>query len=216
MIDALADGTLRGDRSPFSRSSTRCSARTLAAARRLPLLPRSPGRRGARLPGSRALDAAFNPEHGAHGALLVGPLDPRLLSRRLARRAGADRDPGVGASSDLAALRDDQRDVVALLVRAEALHSSTIDGNQGLGLELAMPPERRDQALFAELLVGVVERLGDAVRVERGARRPDRAGARRSCSPSPGTARARYAVASSRSTLPSRRSSRPGRCPQFA
>ena len=99
VIDALADGTFsRGDAALFRplvdsllgddpwllladfRSYLECQARVEQAYL-------DPER------WTRHVD----PEHGAHGPLLLGPLDRRLLPRRLARRAGADR--AVAAAS---------------------------------------------------------------------------------------------------------------------
>src|SRR5262249_52268901 len=61
----------------------------------------------------------------------------------------------------------DEREVVVLLVgaeRADLVHQAR---EQQLRRAVAMPLKRVDQALLAELLAGVVERLGDAAGVER-------------------------------------------------
>ena len=64
------------------------------------------------------------------------------------------------------ALCDDEGDVVVLLVGAEGLDLFDDGGEQGLGWEPGVPTESGDEAVFAELLFGVIEGFGDTVGVE--------------------------------------------------
>jgi hypothetical protein len=64
------------------------------------------------------------------------------------------------------AVREDQSDVVVLLVGAEAEDFVDHGGERGLRGERAMAAQRIKQARLAEFLAIVVEGLGDAVCVE--------------------------------------------------
>ena len=58
-------------------------SRSLPAARRLPGLHRRAGTRQRALARPARLDAPVDPQHRAHGQILLRPLDPRLLRARL-------------------------------------------------------------------------------------------------------------------------------------
>ena len=91
-IDAIADGAFsNGDRElfkPIVENLLGSDPYMLLGG--LPLVCRLPGRGRPRVARPRALDARLDPQRGTHGPVLVGSLDPRLLPRHLARRAGAD------------------------------------------------------------------------------------------------------------------------------
>src|SRR5215467_5596697 len=62
--------------------------------------------------------------------------------------------------------RDDERDVVVLLVRAEALDFVDNGSEQFLRRKGAMAAKRCDKALFAKFFAGGVEGFGDAIGIE--------------------------------------------------
>ena len=64
------------------------------------------------------------------------------------------------------ASRDDEGDVVVLLVGAEELDLVDDGGEDGLRRESGASLERGDEAVFAELFLGLVEGFGDTVGVE--------------------------------------------------
>jgi hypothetical protein len=64
------------------------------------------------------------------------------------------------------AFRDNESDVVVLLVRAEALDLGDGSGEDLRGWQGGVLLQRGDEAFFAELFFGFVEGLGDAVGVE--------------------------------------------------
>ena len=64
------------------------------------------------------------------------------------------------------ALRDNNSDVVILLVRTEALDLVDGRGENFAGGKAGVLPERGNKTLFAELFFGLVRGLGDTVSVE--------------------------------------------------
>src|SRR6267143_7085532 len=62
-------------------------------------------------------------------------------------------------------LGNDQRDVVVLFLRAELLNLSNNRVHQALRRNLAIPPQRFNQAPFAEFLILRVVGFGDAISV---------------------------------------------------
>src|SRR5262245_31270228 len=147
----------------------RASMRTTARVARRDSGPHAPRSTRRRSPGSSSAQRRLRPERAGvdtdsprfRWSILNHPLWPGQL-----RDAAGCRYQDKGTYAASLALCNDQRDVVAQLLRAELLHLVDDRLEQGWKVPFPVPQQRRDETPLAKFLFGIVQRLCDAVGVE--------------------------------------------------